>query len=126
MLAGLPISIRSKWRGGEWAGSDGAVARFEVPNAWHQKACEEGRIDVERALTERLGSPVRVQVVADGAAQPADTPAGAGSSVPNDDDAELLDAATVAALPDANDVATGGVDLLLKEFGGELVEEDPK
>ena len=40
---------------------------------------------------------------------------------PTDDD-EAID---LAELRDADDVATGGVDLLLREFGGgEVIEED--
>ncbi len=52
---------------------------------------------------------------------PGATPAEAGTS-PGADDDEVIDP---TELRDAGDVATGGVDLLLREFGGgEVLQED--
>jgi DNA polymerase-3 subunit gamma/tau len=134
VLAGLPVKIRSKWRSGRWiaAGTGpGEAVRFTVPNEWHQKACDEGRPDVERALSAHFGSPVTVAVVVDGDGPPSAGPSagsvgGAGGGLraegpapEPDEDVDLAD------LRDAHDVATSGVDMLLREFGGELVEEDP-
>jgi transcriptional regulator with XRE-family HTH domain len=57
--------VRSKWRGGRWAswkrsGIDEFV--FEVLNEWHKKACDEGRLEVEKVLNDHFGF-VNVEVV---------------------------------------------------------------
>jgi hypothetical protein len=130
VLAELPLGVRSKWRGGTWATPITDPPRFVVPNPWHKNACDEGLRDVEQALAARLGSGLKVEVVVDGGDTPSPTGAtdpAPGSAVdrtppPPDDEHETVD---VSDLRDAHDAATGGVDLLLREFGGELVEEDP-
>jgi DNA polymerase III subunit gamma/tau len=126
VLAGLPVKIRSKWRGGRWVEPGGGAVRFAVPNEWHQKACDESRRDVEQALASHFGSPVAVTVVVEGGAAP---PTGAGLPGPaagpgpaGDDEHAHIDP---NELRDADDAPTNGVDLLLREFGGgELVEEE--
>jgi DNA polymerase-3 subunit gamma/tau len=139
VLAGLPVKIRSKWRGGRWAEPGDGALRFAVPNEWHQKACDGFRREVEQALAGHFGHPVAVAVVVegDGAGEaalggalssssgrsgvgPPGTPSGAA---PADDANEHIDP---SELRDADGVATNGVDMLLREFGGgELVEEEP-
>jgi DNA polymerase-3 subunit gamma/tau len=126
LLGELPVSIRSKWRAGRWIdGTEPGVARFVIDNKWHQQACEEGRAEVEKLLTTELGQRVRIELVVDG---PPATSVGAAAATrgPEPPDAGPEEIGDVAELADANDVATSGVDLLLREFGGELVEEDPK
>jgi hypothetical protein len=134
VLGELPLPVRSKWRGGSWAGIVDGRARFVTPNEWHKRACDEGRLEVEKALAAHFGQRIPVEVVigedANGAPGPAPTgrPApGNAAGTPNepDDHDETLSPDEVRQLKDAGDVATGGVDLLLREFGGELVEEDP-
>ena len=131
LLAELPIPVRSKWRGGAWSAATADGLRFEVPNEWHKKACDEGRLEVEKVLKGRFGLHVPVEVVvAGGAAAPADpsrpdsppSNAAATATPPDDDEIESID---VSELADASDVAVGGVDLLMREFGGELIQEDP-
>jgi hypothetical protein len=138
MLAELPIPVRSKWRGGNWADATDAGLRFEVPNEWHQKACEEGRTAVENVLKAQFGLQVPVEVVvAGGAGGGGGAPAAGGGPArpagpsggppmgndpgPEDEDMSI----DVSELADAHDVAVGGVDLLMREFGGELIQEDP-
>jgi hypothetical protein len=138
VLAGLPVKIRSKWRGGRWAAPADGALRFAVPNAWHQNACDEARREVEQALAGHFGRPVAVAVVVDGdpGGDPPGTPPvggpsgaapGTGGAVPSrgdrgDEHDEHID---VTELRDADDVTTGGVDMLLQEFGGgEVIEED--
>lgn len=124
VLPELPISVRSKWRGGQWVEAvAGGPVRFAVDNAWHQKACEGGRLDVEKVLTSQFGGPMRIEIVVVGDSRTS----GGGASMPTgpEPDEAVADMGDVSQLADANDVATGGVDLLLREFGGELVEEDP-
>jgi hypothetical protein len=142
LLAELPIPVRSKWRGGSWGAASSDGLRFEVPNEWHKKACDEGRLAVEKALEGQFGLRVPVEVVVAGEAGRADLPrpgsppptgpapsaagAGAGPSAgeaPEDDDE--IESIDVSELADASDVAVGGVDLLMREFGGELIQEDP-
>jgi DNA polymerase III subunit gamma/tau len=131
VLAGLPVKIRSKWRAGRWVDPEGGELRFSVPNAWHKGACDEARPQVERALTAHFGRPLTVGIVVSGDATPAapmpgdpawapvTAPAEAAAPTPDD---EVIDP---NELRDAGDVATGGVDLLLREFGGgEVLEED--
>jgi hypothetical protein len=145
VLAGLPVKIRSKWRGGRWIEPGDGAIRFAVPNEWHQKACAESRRDVERALGAELGAPVTVAVVVEGEGAPGGGapgggvgggggvgPAGAVSATgggpglgpePGEPEDEAIDP---AELRDADDVATNGVDLLIRHFGGgQLVEEEP-
>lgn len=139
LLAELPIPVRSKWRGGSWAGATADGLRFEVPNEWHKKACEDGRLEVEKVLKGRFGLHVPVEVTVAGGGGSADpsrpgSPSAAGSlssgagagatagGAVDDDEIESID---VSELADAGDVAVGGVDLLMREFGGELIQEDP-
>jgi hypothetical protein len=140
VLDDLPVKIRSKWRSGRWVEPDAGALRFAVPNEWHQKACDGVRREVEQALSRHFGRPVAVAVVvesgdatAESTAGVAGTPGGPVVSPPSgrarstpalaDDAEEHIDP---SELRDANDVATNGVDMLLREFGGgELVEEEP-
>ena len=157
VLAGLPVKIRSKWRGGRWIEPGDGAIRFAVPNEWHQKACAESRREVEQALGAQLGAAVTVAVVVEGEVGGGGSTAGGGGGTgvggatgvgggggvglaggglgprggtsagvgpelgePED---EVIDP---AELRDADDVATNGVDLLIRHFGGgQLVEEEP-
>jgi hypothetical protein len=131
MLAELPIPVRSKWRGGAWAEATPEGLRFEVPNEWHKKACDEGRLDVEKVLKGQFGVHVPVEVVVTGggggpagaATDPSQSSGGPPPGAEPDDEMEPID---VSELEDAGDVAVGGVDLLVREFGGELIQEDPR
>jgi DNA polymerase-3 subunit gamma/tau len=144
VLAALPISVRSKWRAGRWLDPAGGAFRFAVDNEWHQKVCEDTRRDVEQALVGHFGQPVTVAVVVEGGAggRPGPGPAGgtgggagrptsagggrgpASTAAPEPDDMdEHIDP---SELRDAGDVTVGGVDLLMREFGGELVEGEQR
>jgi DNA polymerase-3 subunit gamma/tau len=133
VLAGLPVRIRSKWRAGRWVDPEEGELRFSVPNAWHKSACDEARVQVEQALAAHFGRPLTVGIVVDGDAAaaapmpgdpawtPTTPPPDAAASQPATDDEDVIDP---SELRDAGDVATGGVDLLLREFGGgEVLEE---
>lgn len=128
VIAELPLPVRSKWRGGNWVVPVTNPAQFAVPNAWHKKACEEGKRDVEQALSARLGR-ISVDVVVEGgeggqAAAPQGGQSQGNQPAPPSDD-EMHESIDVSELRDAGDAATGGVELLLREFGGELLEEEP-
>ena len=103
-------------------------------NAWHQNACDEFRRDVEQALGERFGRSLGVTFVVEGEAPRSDPSLPSGppvappsggqrtASAGSDDGDEHIDP---SELRDADDVATNGVDLLLREFGGgEVIQED--
>jgi hypothetical protein len=126
VLAGLPVKIRSKWRGGRWVEPGAGTLRFAVPNAWHQKACDESRRDVEQALGAHFGAPVAVAIVVEGGGSGEAPVAGAPAPPPEPDaEDEHIDPRELRDAK-ADDVATNGVDLLLREFGGgQLVEEEP-
>jgi transcriptional regulator with XRE-family HTH domain len=49
-LPDLPMQVRSKWRKGRWTTVLDGTAYFEVPNDWHQRACQEGIDEVEAKL----------------------------------------------------------------------------
>jgi DNA polymerase-3 subunit gamma/tau len=125
VLAALPRKVRSRWRGGRWVESGGGAVRFAVPNGWHKKECDESRREVEEALTGHFGAPVTVAVVVGG---DEDAVAGASSAGPSPaaspDPADEIEHIDPTELRDANDVATSGVDLVMRTFGGELVEEE--
>ncbi|MGH2475971.1 MAG: hypothetical protein ACRDIL_11980, partial [Candidatus Limnocylindrales bacterium] len=117
VLAGLPKSIRSRWRGGRWIEPDVQTSRFAVSNEWHQKACDESRVQVEEALLAHFGGPVPVAIVVEG-----ETAAGSRASAPPPDDSEHIDP---TELRDADDAVVTDVDLVVRTFGGgELIQED--
>ena len=118
LLAGLPKSIRSRWRGGRWIEPDVQTSRFAVSNEWHQKACDESRVQVEEALLAHFGGPVPVAIVVEG-----ETAAGSrASAAPPPDDPEHIDP---TELRDADDAVVTDVDLVVRTFGGgELIQED--
>jgi DNA polymerase-3 subunit gamma/tau len=135
LLGGLPVRVRSKWRGGRFVDSAGAVARFALPNEWHLRECAQGRPEVVAALTAHFGRPVEVELVLDetmladpGAAAPGpQQPRPASASAAGAASSPVVDLADEAVDPnelvDAPDVATG-VDKLLEVFpGSELLEE---
>jgi DNA polymerase III subunit gamma/tau len=123
ILSGLPVKIRSKWRTGRWLDAAGGGLRFAVPNKWHRSECDKTRLDVERALTAHFGSPVAVTLVVEDEGEPGGAPAGPGpGGPPPEPDDEHIDP---AELRDAGDAVSSGVDLLLREFGGRVEEEEP-
>jgi DNA polymerase III subunit gamma/tau len=118
VLAELPKSVRSRWRGGRWIEPDMRTSRFAVSNEWHQKACDDSRRQVEEALLAHFGGPVPVAIVVEG-----EKVAGAtASAAPPPDDPEHIDP---AELRDADEAAVTDVDLVVRTFGGgELIQED--
>jgi DNA polymerase III subunit gamma/tau len=147
VLGSLPISVRSKWRGGQWVSCASGQAIFAVPNEWHKQACEAGRVAVEQAVAAHFGTAMGIEVVVEGGSD-AGSPSGgtaspesaqhghagvapvAGSDVKYTADAvtdaadDAVDPAEIADLADAGNAPTGGVDLLVREFGGELITSD--
>ena len=120
VLARLPKSVRSRWRGGRWVEPDSGAVRFAVSNEWHQKACDDSRREVEEALRAHFGAPVPVTVVVENEPPPG-TATGQQAARPPDE-VEHIDP---TELRDADDAAVTGVDLVVRTFGGgELIQED--
>jgi DNA polymerase III subunit gamma/tau len=127
ILSSLPQPVRVRWGTGRFVGVSGEVARFALPNAIHRERCEEQRPDVERALTEHFGRPVRVELMLDAdQATPsvAPGPAAAGAMSRRDaiDEVEPIDP---AELVDAPVDQRRGLDVLGQHFpDAQLFEED--
>jgi DNA polymerase III subunit gamma/tau len=149
LLGSLPISVRSKWRGGQWVSCTSKQATFAVPNEWHKQACDAGRVAVEQAVAGHFGTGIGVEVVVEGGpdagspsartaspqsaqhgqagdnpAAESDTVAGSAADAVTDPADDAVDPAEIADLADAGSAPKGGVDLLVREFGGELITSD--
>lgn len=123
-LGGLTKAMFSSGSVAEVKGSEVVVS---FPNEVHRQKCEQKRPEVQAALSQSLGSAVRLRLVVDehggtdGAAPVA--PAGDDPTEPADD-FEALDGSDVHDLPDAPSAAAGGIDALTEAFpGSTLVEE---
>ncbi len=96
-------------------GADGTYS-FALPNAPHRDNCEKRREELEAALSERYGVPIRLQMVVDGDA----APPSADPHQPDEPEAE--EDIDTAALIDAGD-APSTVDRLTEAFpGAELID----
>ena len=138
---------RSLFAAGRFVGEFDGRQRFALDNVPDRivERARNSQPDVERILTERLGQPVRVEIVgsAAGAAAPAPAaPAPKGGDVapegptaaaapqraasepepePDDEDVHI----DVSELDDASDVAVSGIDKLVQAFpGAEIIEKE--
>lgn len=116
MLPGLAGITKAMFSAGRFVGLEGEAAVLALPNDMHRQKCEQKRADVERVLSDRLGSPVTLRLVVDSAA---------GGPVAVDvPDEDHLGGADVHDLDDAPDAPTGGLGALQNAFpGAELIEE---
>jgi hypothetical protein len=115
--AGLPLKVRSKWRGGRFVETNGGAAQFAVPNEWHLRECEAGRRDVETALASHFGTPIEVVLVVDGG-EVAGGARATDAASPDVDEVVDLDALTNA--PNA----PSDVERVLQVFPGSEVQEE--
>jgi len=122
ILGGLSNKAKPRYSAGRWLSVDDAAV-FGFPNPHYVSRAEEVRDEVEAALAAHFGRAVPVRVVIDADAEAPQTPGGAPSEATRELEAEAdID---LAELTDASDVASSGVERLLKEFpGAELVEGD--
>ncbi|MCU1352462.1 MAG: polymerase subunit gamma/tau, partial [Acidimicrobiales bacterium] len=92
------------------------------PNDAHRQKCERKKPEVERVLSDHLGRPYRLRLVADdNVAGPADAPA--RDRVPEPEPEPL--GSDVHELEDAPPAPVVGVDALTAAFpGAELIEHD--
>ena len=100
---------------------------FGLPNAPHAARCEDFRTEVEAALGTAFGVAIAVRLTVDGdAIDPGDRRATAAgrSTTRSDEPEEELDRDTVAALPNADNTSTTGIDRITAVFpGAELLDE---
>jgi DNA polymerase-3 subunit gamma/tau len=132
VLGGLPQPVRVRWGTGRFVGVTGEVARFALPNAIHRDRAEEQRPEVERALSEHFGRPVRVELVLDAdqagpSAMPGPVAVGAGQG-PGPAHTDVIDEVEPidpAELVDAPVDQRRGLDVLSQHFpDAQLFEED--
>ena len=112
--------------------ADGQVT-VAVPSEPHREKCRQKQPEVEAALTQQLGHPVRLELVVDGSGggpggpRPARS-AGPASSVVREasasvEDFDVLGGADVHDLDDAPGAPAGGIDAVIDAFpGAEVIE----
>ncbi|MEO6629100.1 MAG: DNA polymerase III subunit gamma/tau [Aquihabitans sp.] len=123
-LGGLTKAMFSSGSVAEVKGSEVVVS---FPNEVHRQKCEQKRGEVESALSQNLGSAVRLRLVVDehgGVDGPGPVDQRESESAEPADDFEALGGSNVHDLPDAPSAAAGGIDALTEAFpGSTLVEE---
>jgi DNA polymerase-3 subunit gamma/tau len=67
ILRSLPARVKALYSGGHFVAADQAGAQFALPNVAHRDRCVELAPQVEAALTQHFGSPIRLVLVVDGA-----------------------------------------------------------
>ena len=125
-LSGL---TKAMYQSAELASLEGGVAVLRVENDHHRSNCERKRGDVEAALAEAVGSPVKVRLEVDGDGGSSPAPPTSGGRPPaatpvSDDPDEHLAGYDVHDLADAPDAPLGGIAALTEAFpGSEIIEE---
>lgn len=128
VLASLSGLTKAMYAAGRFTAVDGSAVTFAVPNEVHRQKCEQKRSEVESALSDRVGRPVRLTLVVDG---PGVGPSGSSPTSsgpidePDDDPDDIGDLGAVHDLPDAPAGASGGLDALTEAFPGAELIEDP-
>ena len=133
VLPALGGMTRAMYAVGHFVEFTGTTATLAFPNEVHRQQCEQKRAEVERALCDGIGSPLKLRLVVDEAAGGtgagnADRRRGAvgvASTRPPAEPEEDFDLGSdnVHDLDDAPDAPAGGLDALTDAFpGSELVE----
>jgi DNA polymerase-3 subunit gamma/tau len=126
ILRNLPARAKALYSGGHFVAADQAGARFALPNVAHRDRCVELAPQVEAALTQHFGSPIRLVLVVDGGSadpprnSPAPAvPAGRPPAVPAPDEHDEVDLEDlVAATTGDIDQASAAEARLLEAFPG--------
>ncbi len=66
ILRSLPARAKALFSGGHFVAADQAGAQFALPNVAHRDRCVELAPQVEAALTQHFGSPIRLVLVVEG------------------------------------------------------------
>jgi DNA polymerase-3 subunit gamma/tau len=73
VLASLKGRSRARFRAGRFVAAQEGVATFALPDEIHRSYSEECRIDVEAALRDHFGVPIRLRLVVDDDSSPVPT-----------------------------------------------------
>ena len=124
VLPAIGGMTRAMYAAGRFVEVTATSATLAFPNEVHRQKSEQKRADVERALSEGVGSPLKLRLVVDeagGGADPTSSAKGQGAAPPDED----FDLGTdnVHDLDDAPAATAGGLDALTEAFpGSELVD----
>ena len=126
ILRSLPARVKALFSGGHFVAADQAGAQFALPNVAHRDRCVELAPQVEAALTQHFGSPIRlVLVVEGGSADPPPTTVAQGvhpgrpPAAPARDEHDEVDLEDlVAATAGDTDQASAAEARLLEAFPG--------
>ncbi len=124
ILPALGGMTRAMYAAGRFVDVTATSATLAFPNEMHRQKCEQKRAEVERALSDGIGSPLKLRLVVDATAdgaEPARSTKGQGAAPPEED--FDLGADNVHDLDDAPAALAGGLDALTDAFpGSELVD----
>jgi DNA polymerase-3 subunit gamma/tau len=121
ILASLPPRAKAFFSGGRFLEVTDRAAVFGLPNAIHMQKCENGRTDVEAALSAHFGRRVALQLAVDDDSPLPSAPAPGAPPAPAPVDEH--DEIDLAELVDATDVGSSSVDRVRELFpGAELVD----
>jgi DNA polymerase III subunit gamma/tau len=126
ILRNLPARVKALYSGGHFVAADQAGAQFALPNVAHRDRCVELTPQVEAALTQHFGSPIRLVLVVEGAsADPPPNTAASGAppgrppTAPAQDEHDEVDLEDlVAATAGDTDQALAAEARLLEAFPG--------
>jgi DNA polymerase-3 subunit gamma/tau len=126
ILRNLPARVKALYSGGHFVAADQAGAQFALPNVAHRDRCVELAPQVEAALTQHFGSPIRLVLMVEGASAdpppnnvaPGATP-GRPPTAPAPDEHDEVDLEDlVAATTGDTDQASAAEARLLEAFPG--------
>lgn len=116
-LPGVSGLVRGMFAVGLIVSVTGSEVVVSLPNEVHRDKCEQRKAQVESALTDALGTPVRLSLVVEGGASGA-KPAGSVAAPEPVDEFDQLEGADVHDLDDAPDASVGGLEALTEAFPG--------
>jgi DNA polymerase-3 subunit gamma/tau len=121
VLPKLGGMTRAMYAAVEFVGVEGDEAIFETPNDKHRERCETRIGDVEIALSEELGRPVKIRLVdgqSDGG-QGSEVSSAPGSTPPADETVDLTQ------LEDVPPDGRSNLDRITDAFPGATIVDDP-
>jgi hypothetical protein len=103
VIGALPQRARARFQGGRFASTDDGVAVFSLPNAIHRDRCEEVRAEVEAALSDHFGAPIRLRLVVDVGADAPAAPSSAEFASEEDEEVRAEELTDAPPLPSPED-----------------------
>jgi hypothetical protein len=121
LLDSLSQKVRARFKGGHILSVADGVVSFGVPNAIARDRCLQVGPELEAALAQHFGQPVRVDVTLDaGASPPIDLAKLEPRAASRADDPDE-DIGPVSELADASDQSASSVERLTRAFPGSQV-----